>query len=231
MIPAPKSSSSGRVPGDKKPRREFQKRKEQQRAIETREVILQAALSEFAEKGFDAATTRGIAQRANIQHPRITYHYRNKEVLWRAVAEHFFAEIQDKWDRNIPDTCQMSAKERVHEEFRAFFRFTMEHPDFHNFMLRENRPNNPRLPWLVEAVVSPIVSRLLNQIRAAQQAGDLPEGSPILIVFMLIGATSALSTLRPQLNIMTNFLAETPAVAKDYEDIFSRLIFGSEPLK
>lgn len=220
---------SGRLDGGEKPRRKVQKRKVQQRAVETRQVILQAALSEFAEKGFDAATTRGIAERANIQHPRITYHYRNKEILWRAVAEHYFAEIQANWDRNIPDTCQMSAKEKVHEEFRAFFRFTMENPDFHNFMLRENRPNNPRLPWLVDTVVTPIVGRLLSQIRVAQQTGDLPEGSPILMVFMLIGATSALSTLRPQLNLMTNYLAETPAVAKDYEDIFSRLIFRVEP--
>ena len=33
------------------------KRREQQRAIETRQMILEAALSEFAERGFDAATS------------------------------------------------------------------------------------------------------------------------------------------------------------------------------
>src|ERR1700746_1964621 len=77
------------------------KRREQQRAIETRQMILDAALSEFAERGFEAASIRNIAMRVGLQHPLITYHYRTKDLLWRAVAENAFAEIR---------TCGMKAR-------------------------------------------------------------------------------------------------------------------------
>jgi TetR/AcrR family transcriptional regulator len=106
----PKTSAEAPVGSDatasnvrrKRRARGVPKRREQQRAIETRQMILDAALSEFAERGFDAASIRNIAMRVGLQHPLITYHYRTKDLLWRAVAENAFAEIRKMWDE-IPD--------------------------------------------------------------------------------------------------------------------------------
>src|ERR1700720_4361387 len=75
-----------------------QKRAEQRRAVDTRRAILNAALVEFAEKGFDAASIRAIANRTGLQHPLITYHFRNKDILWRATAEYAFGRIREEWD-------------------------------------------------------------------------------------------------------------------------------------
>src|SRR6201994_4298233 len=74
------------------------KRAEQQRSIETRAAILNAAIAEFAERGFEGASIRAIADRLGLQHPLITYHYPTKDMLWRAAAEHAFAQIRDEWD-------------------------------------------------------------------------------------------------------------------------------------
>src|ERR1700676_4180288 len=76
------------------------KRREQQRSIDTRVTIIRAALAEFAEKGFEAASIRSIAQRTGLQHPLITYHYRTKDALWRATAEYAFEQIREKWDKS-----------------------------------------------------------------------------------------------------------------------------------
>src|SRR5216683_3858653 len=82
-------------------RRRPLKRTEQRRAVETRLAILNAALAEFAEKGFDAASIRAIANRTGLQHPLITYHYRTKEILWQAVAEYAFGRIRALWDAEV----------------------------------------------------------------------------------------------------------------------------------
>src|SRR4029077_16087700 len=74
------------------------KRAEQQRSIETRAAILNAAIAEFAERGFEGASIRAIADRLRLQHPLITYHYRSKDILWRAAAEYVFAQIRNEWD-------------------------------------------------------------------------------------------------------------------------------------
>src|SRR5437764_12933714 len=80
----------------------LRKRAEQQRSLTTRASILDAAIAEFAQRGFEGASIRAIADRLGLQHPLITYHYRSKDILWRAAAEHAFAQIRTEWDNYGP---------------------------------------------------------------------------------------------------------------------------------
>jgi AcrR family transcriptional regulator len=84
------------------------KRAEQQRSLETRASILNAAIAEFAERGFEGASIRAIADRLGLQHPLITYHYRTKDILWRAAVEHAFAQIKAGWDISAPENSDLS---------------------------------------------------------------------------------------------------------------------------
>src|SRR5258708_21821898 len=84
-------------------RRRPRKRAEQQRSLETRAAILNAAIAEFAERGFEGASIRAIADRLGMQHPLITYHYPSKDILWRAAAEHAFAQIRAGWGSSAPE--------------------------------------------------------------------------------------------------------------------------------
>jgi TetR/AcrR family transcriptional regulator len=113
------------------------RRAEQQRAQETRSAILTAALTEFASKGFEAASIRSIADRIGLQHPLITYHFRSKDILWQAVAEHVFERIRSEWSTNLTDTPPARAADRVKLVYQALFRFTVDYPEFHRFMLQE----------------------------------------------------------------------------------------------
>jgi TetR/AcrR family transcriptional regulator len=203
------------------------KRREQQRAIDTRLMILNAALTEFAQQGFEAASILRIAERTRLQHPLVTYHFKNKLILWRAVAEHAFAEIKTAWDRlELPGT-HLRPLERVREEYRTLLRFTLMYPDFHHFMQRESRPNNPRLTWLAKNVLSPILKeRLLPQIRAAQEAGELPDANPILLHYMLIGMTSVLCSLRDQIEEISGISASDPKVEHEYWGLIEQTVFA-----
>lgn len=203
------------------------KRREQQRAIETRNLILDASLTEFAQRGFEAASIRRIAQRTRLQHPLITYHFRTKLILWRAVAEHAFAEIRTAWDRQAPPDSDLPPIDRVREEYRTFLRFTLQYPDFHHFMLRESHPNNPRLAWLVKTMLRPLLEeRLLPQIRDAQEAGELPPGNPILIHYMLIGVTSVLCSLRDEIEAIAGIRTADPRIEHEYWGLIDETLFG-----
>ena len=220
-LPAPTSPST-RSAARGKPRR-----REQQRAIETRTLILNAALSEFAQRGFEAASIRRIAERTRLQHPLITYHFRTKLILWRAVAEHAFAEIRTAWDRQAPPDSDLLPIDRVREEYRTFLRFTLQYPDFHHFMLRESHPNNPRLAWLAKTILRPILDdRLLPQIRAAQEAGELPGGNPILIHYMLIGMTSVLCSLRDEIYAIGRISTTDPRIEHEYWGLIDETVFA-----
>lgn len=60
-------------------------------ATDTR--LLDVALDQFGQKGFDGASTREIAKAANTAMSSITYHYGGKEGLYLATAEFVGQEI------------------------------------------------------------------------------------------------------------------------------------------
>ena len=59
----------------------------------TRERILAAALDLFSERSFEGAGTRLIAERAGVQQPLLTYHFGNKEELWRTAVGQLFEDL------------------------------------------------------------------------------------------------------------------------------------------
>src|SRR6202162_1550486 len=135
------------------------KRAEQQRSVETRAAILNAAIAEFAERGFEGASIRAIADRLGLQHPLITYHYPSKDILWRAAAEHAFAQIRAGWDA-APDSSDLPPLARLRDEYTTLFRYTVAFPEFHRFMRQEALSDNPRLKWVAKTILAPLLSRL-----------------------------------------------------------------------
>ena len=198
---------------------------EQQRAIDTRRTILEAALVEFAERGFDGASTRRIGERAGLEYTLITYHYRTKDALWRAVAEYAFEQISLAWDEAIPAESTMTAAQRVRAEFHAFMQFTVRNTAFHHFMLRENQADSPRLAWLIEKVISTTRNRVMPHIRAAQAEGDLIQADPDLLYYMLIGMTSVLSSLNGEMASTIGFSLNDSSKIEEYWQLVDRSVF------
>ncbi|MCX5495923.1 CerR family C-terminal domain-containing protein [Kaistia dalseonensis] len=63
------------------------------RGAETRHRLLLAALDAFGRYGFEAASTRDIAKRADANLAAIVYHFGSKEALHRAVTEYVIEQI------------------------------------------------------------------------------------------------------------------------------------------
>ena len=204
----------------------MRKRREQQRAIDTRRGILNAALTEFAAKGFDGASIRGIGVRTGLQHPLITYHFRTKKILWKAVAEDAFAAIQKLWDESAARTPALTPLERLRHEYFDFLQFTIEHPDFYHFMANENRIGSPRLPWLAKNILSPLLERLLPQIKEVQATGALPKADPTLIHYMMVAMMIALSKFSAEMKLTAGKSASDPEVVTAYLALIDELVFS-----
>src|ERR1700752_510021 len=209
-------------------RRQPRKRAEQQRSLETRATILNAAIAEFAERGFQGASIRAIADRLGLQHPLITYHYRSKDILWRAAAEHAFAQIRSEWDILAPEGSELSPLARLRQEYTTLIRYTVAFPEFHRFMRQEALTNNPRLKWVAETVLAPLLARLLPQIVAAQKQGLLPAVDPILFHYMMVSLTATLSGFGPEMQLTSGLSSEDPKVVEAYWRLVDKIVFGRE---
>ncbi|SEL43308.1 transcriptional regulator, TetR family [Roseateles sp. YR242] len=58
------------------------------RGEETRRRIIDVALRLFAERGYEAASTREIAKAAGVNAPALQYYFDNKEGVYQACAQH-----------------------------------------------------------------------------------------------------------------------------------------------
>src|ERR1700751_4696682 len=166
---------------------------EQQRSLETRGAILDAAITEFAERGFEGASIRAIAARLGLQHPLITYHYRSKDTLWGASAEHAFTQNRAGWDSSAPENSDLPPLARLREEYGTLVRYTVEFPEFHRFMGQEGLTGNPRLDGGAETLFAPLLGRLIPQMVAAQKMRLLPQVDPIMFHYMMVSLTATLS--------------------------------------
>jgi len=211
-----KTAKAASTAGRRPPRR----RAEQQRSLETRASILNAAIAEFAERGFEGASIRAIADRLGLQHPLITYHYRTKDILWRAAAEHAFAQIKAGWDISAPENSDLPPLARLREQYATLFRYTVAFPEFHRFMRQEALTNNPRLKWVARTVLAPLLGRLIPQIVAAQKQGLLPSVDPILFHYMMVSLTATLSGFGPEMLITSG------TIRREYESNRSVLASG-----
>jgi AcrR family transcriptional regulator len=66
-----------------------------QRGDHTREALIAAATSAFADDGFHAVTTRQIAGRAGVNQALIGYHFGGKDGLYLEVIKHVAARMLD----------------------------------------------------------------------------------------------------------------------------------------
>lgn len=61
----------------------------------TRDALIDAAMEVFGRDGFDAASTRDIAERASANQALINYHFKGKQGLYLAVFEHITEQMKN----------------------------------------------------------------------------------------------------------------------------------------
>lgn len=181
---------------DSKPKKP---RRQQQRSIRTQRKLLDAALQAFAENGFKGTSTRDIAERAGVHHPLITYHFKNKEELWRAAADRVFARFIRVLLTVQDETANQTPRERMAAMIRAYVRYAAEHPTLHKVLFQESSHSNPRLDWLIDKYMRPLFDVASKDLRALQDAGIAPAGDPALLFNMIRVSAGAVLALNVEL--------------------------------
>ncbi|MDJ0847304.1 MAG: TetR/AcrR family transcriptional regulator [Myxococcota bacterium] len=175
----------------------------QRRSLETRDRLVDAAVREFAEKGFGAASTRAIAGRAGVAQSAVPYHFTTKEALWRAAANRLFGAFREQFAARIAGLEGVDAGTRVRLLLLDFVRFAAAHPELHRFMLQEGTGPSERLEWLVATHVAPILRAFRDAIAELEASGRRLPGRPEHLFYMMVGAGSTPYALAPEFELAT----------------------------
>ena len=114
----------------------------------------------------------------------------------------------------------------MREEYTTLYRYTVAFPEFHRFMRQEALSDNPRLKWVAETVLAPMLERLIPQIVAAQKQGLLPLVDPILFHYMMVSLTATLSGFGPEMQVTSGLSADSTEVIEAYWRLVDETVFG-----
>src|ERR1700682_2223497 len=137
----------------------------------TRKRLLAAALAVFAERGFDGARTREIAERAGANLGLIKYYFNDKERLWKAAVARAFAELQAGLAEAVRPGDGDDEIAWLEGVVRQFVRFVARHPEFMRLMNDEGKRDSKRMRWLADRFVRPLSQAIGTHLERAQAQG------------------------------------------------------------
>ena len=104
--------------------------------MNAREEILNAADKLFGRVGFDAATTREIAEISGVNKALIHYHFKSKDALFVAVLDRYYQLLDEILQSVIRKECGIRDKMRALID--AYVDFLSRNINFSRIMQRES---------------------------------------------------------------------------------------------
>ncbi len=195
---------------------------------EVQERILEAALHAFAEKGFDGATTREIASRANVPLGLLRYYFGGKLKLWQAAVDRAFGEIRGALDAADVTPTGDDALAAIRAGIRAHVHYVARNPEFVCLMHDEGKRRGPRMRWLVDRHVKPMFERLILLVRHLQGLGQLPDDiAPLHFAYALIGAIDVIFHQVEECRRVTGVDPMDPAVVEAHARTVEHMFLGN----
>ncbi|PKU21586.1 TetR family transcriptional regulator [Telmatospirillum siberiense] len=140
--------------------------------VASRERILDAAVTEFAEQGFAGARVDAIAARAGINKRMLYAYVGNKKALWLAALERVYeAKRRDERTLNLQ---RLPPAEAMQVLIRFNFRYHTQHPEFLAMLNDENlqRGQNLKESHRVAELYSPLLT-LISEVLARGQETEV----------------------------------------------------------
>jgi|SRR5581483_9379678 len=195
-------------------------------ADSTEERILAAALEVFAERGFDGARTRDIAERAGANLGLIKYYFDGKERLWKAAVERAFGELQAVLAEGARPNETEDTHAWLERTVRQFVHFVARRPAFMRLMNDEAKREGRRMRWLADRFVRPMSEALVAHIARAQAEGLVPAIPAVHLHYLVLGAAGLIFSQSPECKYLTGIDPSTPAFADQHAEALLALLTG-----
>lgn len=102
---------------------------------EKQERILNAALKEFAQKGYENASTNEIVKSAGISKGLLFHYFNNKKELYLFLYNHFVEVLAEEFFNEL-DFSEGDIFERLKNLMRLKSKLMIKYPEVFNFMMK-----------------------------------------------------------------------------------------------
>jgi len=190
--------------------------------MSTREDLLDAAITLFAQRGFDGVSIQHVADQVNITKQGLLHHFSNKKKLYAAVLLKAAAELEHFVERtNETNSNPRQALSEIFSELR-----TAEGPmlEMVVLLLRELLDNHHRAATAQHWFLRPFLDALTAVVAAAQTPGQLPQVQPLALTYHLLGATQYFLISKPTLKRLYS-TSEYRALEQAHDQLIEQIIW------
>ena len=166
------------------------------RGAETRERILDAALSSFGTIGYDGTSLDDLANGLGIRKQTILYHFVSKRGLLGAVVDRSAADLNAALLEVLAG--EATDWERVEALVRSVFRVALEQPLLMGLLREVSRPGSPAAPRL-KGAMGPLMDRAQAWMEREMDAGRMRRTDAQLV---LISAYSTVVGLATEIEVL-----------------------------
>jgi AcrR family transcriptional regulator len=151
------------------------------RGARTRARLLEAAERIFTESGYHDASVTRIAEAAGVAPGTFYLYFESKLQVFDEVVEDLNRRVRQAMSEASALGRTRAEAERL--GFRAFFRFTTQHPGLYRVIRQAEfvSPRSLRLHY------SRIVDGYVEALRSAMQFGEVVAGDPEVMAWALMG--------------------------------------------
>lgn len=122
--------------------------------------VLEKAVKEFAQKGFDGAQLKIIAKEANMAPSLINYHFEGKEDLWKQAVQQLGQKLAERFQEVRRYFKDLEGIPWIKAYTRQFVYFSAEHPEFYKIVFHEMCDPSERTKWLIDTILKPLHDEL-----------------------------------------------------------------------
>ena len=159
--------------------------------------LLEAGVDVFGKHGFDAATTRMIAKKADVNIAAIPYYFNGKEGLYHAVVAHITGKLESQVEStlleidgrvsegNMNREEALTLLEKLLEKMINFMVGSSEAPRFARIVLREQLYPSSAYDIIFNRIMAPLINAIAKMVTTA--TGATPSRVASLRALTLIG--------------------------------------------
>ena len=189
------------------------------------ERLLEAAISLFAQHGFDGVSTGAVATAAGLTQSMVHYHFGSKEKLWRAAVEHLMHARGNMFSLNIEDLRDVDDLARLKIMLRRFISANASVPELTGILIHEGMNDSPRLKWLATRYMVRGYKTFNGAIEAAIKSGAVRRLPVRDVTNIIVGACVLTFTLSRLLKEVYGELPTTPEAVSSLSDTLLDVLF------
>lgn len=153
---------------------------------EKEELILEAALEVFSQRGFHGSTIDQIAEVAGMSKPNLLYYFRTKEAMHRALID----RVLENW---LEPLQAFDADGDPEEEIRSYIRRKLEmardFPRESRLFANEILQGAPHIAGVLDGPLKELVDEKADVIRAWIASGKVRDCDPHHMIFSIWSTT------------------------------------------